>query len=106
MDDLVFQLEDEKICDVIRDTFSQERLKTPFYKSLTRVTVLVPGSITPALLRKLETWGVQSEFKSTVGDTLLYFPRSRLLFYPSRIIDFSLVVVFCSVLYYGILLKL
>ena len=103
-DEAVLDYYDEQKCDIIRGTFSTERLKYPFYKTLTRVTVLIPGIVTPSILKKLETHGIHAEYKNGSGDTMLYFTRTSLPFHPSKWIDLTMAIVLVGIGYYSMLL--
>lgn len=102
--DVVLEERDEKKCDIVRGTFSQERLKYPFYKSLTRVTILIPGIISPSILKKLEQSGIHSEFKACTGNTLLYFNRAQFTCYPIKWITLLMVLIFALFCYFSMLL--
>lgn len=105
-EDVVLEARDEKKCDIIRGTFSQERLKYPFYKSLTRVTILIPGIIPPSILKKLEQSGIHAEFKACTGNTLLYFTRAQFVCFPVKWVTLLMVLVFALFCYYSVLLMI
>ena len=75
--DSINELREDEKCDVIREMFPRERLASVFYRTNTRMTVLVHGVIPPVYLSRLDQMGVYAEYKPVTHNTMLFFPRIK-----------------------------